>query len=308
MNPSHPADRALLARAASGDVEAFGAIYERYQHAVFRFACAMTGSRDAAADITHDAFLAVLADASRFDPNRASLSTYLYGVVRNLCRERLRRASRLQAMDTGLCDRPDGRGASRSTRSPTRSLRGWSGAPLPSCRRATESSFCCATSTTCRMPTRPRSSARRCRRCARASIGGVSSSGRCCRRGWSRHCRCSGPNGVPYDHHPTDLRPRFVSSGVGGVPAARRGAHGPAGAGGPRPRSRRRRTRLPGQWARRHRYRPRGGPGRRASPRFSWRRWLQAQGSSGRPAAMTPRWSSASRRLGRGPGHRTRRL
>ena len=106
-----PADQALLARAASGELEAFGAIYERYQHAVFRFACAMTGSRDAAADITHDAFLAVLADASRFDPNRASLSTYLYGVVRNLCRERLRRASRLQPMDAGVFDRPADRGA-----------------------------------------------------------------------------------------------------------------------------------------------------------------------------------------------------
>jgi len=116
MSPHRPVpphvDQALLARAASGELEVFGAIYERYQHAVFRFACAMTGSRDAAADITHDAFLAVLADASRFDPDRASLSTYLYGVVRNLCRERLRRVSRLQPMDAGVFDRPADRGAS----------------------------------------------------------------------------------------------------------------------------------------------------------------------------------------------------
>ena len=73
----------------------------------------MTGSRDAAGDITHDAFLAVLADASRFDPRRASLSTYLYGIVRNLCRQRLRRASRLQPIDAATLERPaDHAGAS----------------------------------------------------------------------------------------------------------------------------------------------------------------------------------------------------
>ena len=111
--PAVEADQALLAGAASGDLAAFGVIYERYQHAVYRFACAMTGSRDAAGDITHDAFLAVLADASRFDPRRASLSTYLYGIVRNLCRQRLRRASRLQPIDAATLERPaDHAGAS----------------------------------------------------------------------------------------------------------------------------------------------------------------------------------------------------
>ena len=110
--PSVEADQALLAGAASGDLAAFGVIYERYQHAVYRFACAMTGSRDAAGDITHDAFLAVLADASRFDPRRASLSTYLYGIVRNLCRERLRRVSRLQPIDAATLERPTDNSAS----------------------------------------------------------------------------------------------------------------------------------------------------------------------------------------------------
>jgi RNA polymerase sigma-70 factor, ECF subfamily len=102
------ADHDLLSQAAAGDLDAFGVLYERYQQVAFRFACGMTGSRDAAADICHDAFLSVLAEAARFDPRRASLSTYLYGVVRNLCRERLRRMSRLQPVDAGTLDlRPD---------------------------------------------------------------------------------------------------------------------------------------------------------------------------------------------------------
>ena len=92
-------DQALLTRAAAGDLEAFGVIYGRYRQVVYRFARAMTGTADAADDITHDAFLAVLGEAARFDARRASLSTYLYGIVRNLCRAHLRRSSRLQSMD-----------------------------------------------------------------------------------------------------------------------------------------------------------------------------------------------------------------
>lgn len=105
-SPAPATDHALLARAASGDLEAFGVIYGRYHHVVYRFARAMTGAVDAAEDVTHDAFLALLAEAGRFDPRRASLTTYLYGVVRNLCRQRLRRTSRLQAMEDGDLERP----------------------------------------------------------------------------------------------------------------------------------------------------------------------------------------------------------
>ena len=171
------ADQALLARAASGELEAFGAIYERYQHAVFRFACAMTGSRDAAADITHDAFLAVLADASRFDPDRASLSTYLYGVVRNLCRERLRRVSRLQPIDAGVFDRPADRACPDR---PGRRRRAGGTGPARPCRAAValpraSSALRCSRPVVCRRGRR--SSAPRCRRCARASIAGVSAQG-----------------------------------------------------------------------------------------------------------------------------------
>jgi RNA polymerase sigma-70 factor (ECF subfamily) len=108
--PFANSDQALLTRAAAGDLEAFGVIYGRYRHVVYRFARAMTGAPDAADDITHDAFLAVLREASRFDARRGSLSTYLYGIVRNLCREHLRRASRVQPMDLDALDRPGGEG------------------------------------------------------------------------------------------------------------------------------------------------------------------------------------------------------
>jgi RNA polymerase sigma-70 factor (ECF subfamily) len=84
----------LLARAAAGDLDAFGVIYRRYQQIVYRFARAMTGTTDAAEDVTQEVFIALLTEAGRYDPTRAGLSTYLYGIVRNLSRARLRRDSR----------------------------------------------------------------------------------------------------------------------------------------------------------------------------------------------------------------------
>lgn len=96
--PDSP-DPALLRRAVAGDQDAFTEIYQRYHQVVYRFGCAMTGSEPAAEDITQEAFVALFRDLSRYDPNRAAFTTYLYGIVRNLSRERLRRERRFLSLD-----------------------------------------------------------------------------------------------------------------------------------------------------------------------------------------------------------------
>jgi RNA polymerase sigma-70 factor (ECF subfamily) len=93
-----PADRELLRRAAGGDLDAFSAIYRRHQQVVYRFGRAMTGSPDAAEDITQEVFTALYGSLARYDPDRASFTTYLYGIVRNLSRERLRRDRRFLSL------------------------------------------------------------------------------------------------------------------------------------------------------------------------------------------------------------------
>ena len=95
-------DVELLHRAAAGDKDAFGTVFERYQHVVYRFARSMTGSSDAAEDITQEVFVVLIRDLRRYAPERATLSTYLYGIARNLSRDRLRRERRLLACLTGL--------------------------------------------------------------------------------------------------------------------------------------------------------------------------------------------------------------
>ena len=65
-------------------------LYERHRDTVFRFACRMLGSVEAAEDITHDCFLGLMTRPLGFDPSRASLRTYLCGAARNLSLKKLR--------------------------------------------------------------------------------------------------------------------------------------------------------------------------------------------------------------------------
>ena len=113
--PSDPSsldlpDRDLLARAAAGEPDAFGHVYHAYHHIVLRFGLAMTGSLEAAEDIRQDVFVALFRDLSRYDPARASFTTYLYGIVRNMSRAQVRRERRfipLELESLGASDRID---------------------------------------------------------------------------------------------------------------------------------------------------------------------------------------------------------
>ncbi len=82
-----------------GDQQAFAELFRRHQATVFRFARQMSGSRDVAEDITQDVFVTLLQQGDRFDPRRASLTTYLYGISRNLALRRLGRRSRRGAVN-----------------------------------------------------------------------------------------------------------------------------------------------------------------------------------------------------------------
>ena len=77
-----------------GDRNAFAELFRRHQATVFRFARQMSGSRNVAEDITQDVFVTLMQHGDRFDPQRASLTTYLYGISRNLTRRRLSLRSR----------------------------------------------------------------------------------------------------------------------------------------------------------------------------------------------------------------------
>lgn len=81
---SEPTDAELATRMATGDRDAFAALFRRHQSTVFRFSRQMLGSKEAAEDVTQDVFIALARNAGRFDVSRGSLSTYLYGITRHL--------------------------------------------------------------------------------------------------------------------------------------------------------------------------------------------------------------------------------
>lgn len=91
-------DEELLPRIAAGDRAAFAELFRRRQAAVYRFALHLTGSPATAEDVTQETFLAVMRDAGRHQPGRASVLAWLCGIARNQARRRLEREHRLVAL------------------------------------------------------------------------------------------------------------------------------------------------------------------------------------------------------------------
>ena len=106
LNDPEPGDLELVRRAVAGETDAFAAIYDRYHTVVYRFARAMSDSRSIAEDVTQETFVALIRDLRRYDPQRSALSTYLYGVTRNLVRWRLRRERRFVGLGDALAREP----------------------------------------------------------------------------------------------------------------------------------------------------------------------------------------------------------
>jgi len=68
----------------NGEEEAFAAIYRRWQGGIYRFALQMSGSEAVAEDVTQEVFLRLIREPARFDASRGSISSFLFGISRNL--------------------------------------------------------------------------------------------------------------------------------------------------------------------------------------------------------------------------------
>ena len=97
-------DDELLIRTQSGDEEAFLTLYRRRQAGLFRFALHMSGSKPVAEDVTQEVFLALLREDCGFDPDRGTLSGYLFGIARKLVLRHLERGRSDVALDTDSDD------------------------------------------------------------------------------------------------------------------------------------------------------------------------------------------------------------
>lgn len=99
-----PNDDELLRRMLAGDENAFVSLYRRRQGGIYRFALQMSGSEAVAEDVTQEVFMVLMNDASRFDPEKGTLSAYLYGVARNHVLRSLGRERSFVSIDNGSAE------------------------------------------------------------------------------------------------------------------------------------------------------------------------------------------------------------
>jgi len=77
-------DDALFARMRNGQEAAFVALYRRRQGAIYRYVLHMSRTPAVAEDIVQEVFLALLREGCGYDPDRGTLSGYLFGIARKL--------------------------------------------------------------------------------------------------------------------------------------------------------------------------------------------------------------------------------
>ena len=82
-------DREIVTRCQKGDVEAFSILVERHQKKMLNVAYRMTGDYEEACDCVQEAFLAAYRGIEKFR-REARFATWLYGIVVNRTRNRLR--------------------------------------------------------------------------------------------------------------------------------------------------------------------------------------------------------------------------
>src|ERR1700739_1828089 len=93
-------DATFVARARTGDSDAFRVLVERHSRALFRLAFRMTGNQQDAEDVVQESFLRAYKQLGKFD-ERATFGTWLYRFAANcsldLVRSRKRRSEHVAA-------------------------------------------------------------------------------------------------------------------------------------------------------------------------------------------------------------------
>jgi RNA polymerase sigma-70 factor (ECF subfamily) len=88
---AEPDEQVLADRLRERDEVALSDVYELYSRPVFGFLNRFTGDRSAAEDIQQQVFLEVWQKASRFDPGRGSLLTWIMTIARSRALDHSRR-------------------------------------------------------------------------------------------------------------------------------------------------------------------------------------------------------------------------
>src|SRR5216683_7324542 len=86
-------DGAAVARAQSGDGDAFRILVEQHSRAIFRLAFRMTGNEQDAEDVVQETFLRAYKQLDRYEA-RSSFSTWLFRIASNYSLDLIRSRKR----------------------------------------------------------------------------------------------------------------------------------------------------------------------------------------------------------------------
>src|SRR6202158_2568851 len=104
-----PTDRSLLERVRAGDTGGAGELFERYAPALLRFADRLLSDRGAAEEVTQEVFVKVISRAHQYD-GRAEVSSWLFAIAANACRDRRRREHRAMLVPLEAVPEPSHKG------------------------------------------------------------------------------------------------------------------------------------------------------------------------------------------------------
>ncbi len=90
-------DTGNLALVCKGETVGAEALYDRYAAPLLGFTTRMLGDRREAEEVTQDVFLKMIDRADQYD-GRAPVSSWLFAIAANACRDRLRGARRAPAL------------------------------------------------------------------------------------------------------------------------------------------------------------------------------------------------------------------
>jgi len=98
-------DHELVSSCKKGDTDAFDTLVAKYQRRMFNVAYRMIGNYDDASEVVQDAFVSAYKNLRKFREN-AKFSTWLYAIVLNLSRNRLKQVRTLRARQSFSIDDP----------------------------------------------------------------------------------------------------------------------------------------------------------------------------------------------------------
>ena len=102
-------DRGLLERIRRGDTDGAAELFERYSPAILRFTDRLLSDRAVAEEVTQEVFVKVISRAHQYD-GRAEVSSWLFAIAANACRDRRRRDRRATVVPLDGLPEPTARG------------------------------------------------------------------------------------------------------------------------------------------------------------------------------------------------------